>query len=138
MIQMPPELSAARPSLRVGYLSYRVRNNTGAYCLPLRRMAGAASHRDPSTQQHTEGTHKLLKACGTAPSRYRPSYDALSRRQLAAKPLVSVNPVVDIGNYISLRYGVCIGSYDANCIQGSISFAWVVRTRSTGVSPTRR
>ncbi|WP_406644209.1 phenylalanine--tRNA ligase beta subunit-related protein [Pseudomonas quasicaspiana] len=34
----------------------------------------------------------------------------------------SVNPVVDIGNYLSLRYGVCVGSYDANHIHGLVSF----------------
>ncbi len=55
---------------------------------------------------------QIFKAVGTDPSRYRPSAEALIRRLINGKSIPSINPVVDINNYISVKYRIPIGVYD--------------------------
>ncbi|HNR66591.1 MAG TPA: phenylalanine--tRNA ligase beta subunit-related protein [bacterium] len=54
----------------------------------------------------------LYRSLGIDPTRYRPSSEALLRRALLGKPLYRVNTVVDIGNYLSLRFQLPVGIYD--------------------------
>jgi DNA/RNA-binding domain of Phe-tRNA-synthetase-like protein len=62
------------------------------------------------------------RACGRDPQRYRGSAEALLRRVVQAKPLYQVNSVVDTNNLISLRTGMAVGSYDADRINGPVTF----------------
>ena len=55
---------------------------------------------------------QIFRAVGTDPSRYRPSAEALIRRLINGKSIPSINPVVDINNYISVKYRIPIGVYD--------------------------
>lgn len=59
---------------------------------------------------------QIFKAVGTDPSRYRPSAEALIRRLINGKSIPSINPVVDINNYISVKYRIPIGVYDLDLI----------------------
>ncbi|TFF40039.1 B3/4 domain-containing protein [Pseudomonas sp. RIT623] len=116
MIEVASALSTAWPSLRVGFLYCQLAGTVDDGRLP----ALGAGEPDAVAQQNIDSARRLFKACGADPSRYRPSCDALSRRVAGGKPLASVNAVVDIGNCISLRYGVCVGSYDMACLEGPI------------------
>lgn len=52
------------------------------------------------------------------PTKQRPSQEALLRRVLRGEPLPKINPVVDAGNAISIKYLVPIGLYDVAKIRG--------------------
>ena len=62
---------------------------------------------DPRVQPYREAFHAL----GMSPSRYPSSNIALLRRIVKGKALWRVNPVVDLGNAISIGYGVPLGAH---------------------------
>lgn len=49
---------------------------------------------------------------GAEPSRYKASSEALIRRTLKGEPVPRINPLVDIYNYISLKYRTPVGGED--------------------------
>jgi DNA/RNA-binding domain of Phe-tRNA-synthetase-like protein len=53
----------------------------------------------------------VFKAVGTKPNEFRPSIDSLVRRILNDKPLGSINPIVDVGTAISLKYVLPAGAH---------------------------
>lgn len=69
-----------------------------------------------------EASRKSYKACGKDPARYRLSAEALLRRVVSGKGLYQINNVVDQLNLVSISTGFSIGGYDAEQIQGKISF----------------
>lgn len=66
-------------------------------------------------------TKKLYRTLGKDPSRFRPSSDSLLRRVVKGKGLYQVNALVDLNNYLSLKYRLPFGSYDLERIQGAIT-----------------
>ncbi len=68
-------------------------------------------------EHEIQDMRQIFKAVGTDPSRYRPSAEALIRRLINGKSIPSINPVVDINNYISIRYRIPIGVYDLDEIR---------------------
>ena len=69
------------------------------------RLSGMNASEDPRAQSYREAFHAL----GMSPSRYPSSNIALLRRIVKDKALWRVNPVVDLGNAISIGYGVPLG-----------------------------
>ena len=67
-------------------------------------------------------TKEAYRALGKDPSRYRPSAEALTRRVVNGKDLYQVNNIVDLLNLVSLESGFSIGGYDAEKIEGAITF----------------
>ena len=65
----------------------------------------------------------LYRAVGLAPTRYRPSSEALQRRVLQGKPLYRVNRVVDGANLCSLEAALPVGLYDLDELQGDVRAA---------------
>ena len=63
-------------------------------------------------------TRRVYKACGTDPSRYRPSSEALIRRVLQGKQLYQIDTLVDLINLASITYGYSIGGFDAGKFSG--------------------
>lgn len=72
-----------------------------------RRLEGVHASDDPRVQPYREAFHEL----GMSPSRYPSSNIALLRRITKGKGLWRVNPVVDLGNAISIRYGLPLGAH---------------------------
>lgn len=72
-----------------------------------RRLEGAHASEDPRVQPYREAFHEL----GMSPSRYLSSNIALLRRIAKGKGLWRVNPVVDLGNAISIKYGLPLGAH---------------------------
>lgn len=59
------------------------------------------------------GTKKTYKHYGKDPARFRPSSESLWRRLVQQKGLYQINSLVDLNNYLSLRYKIPFGVYDA-------------------------
>ena len=72
-----------------------------------RRLEGVHASDDPRVQPYREAFHEL----GMSPSRYPSSNIALLRRIAKGKGLWRVNPVVDLGNAISIKYGLPLGAH---------------------------
>jgi DNA/RNA-binding domain of Phe-tRNA-synthetase-like protein len=67
-------------------------------------------------------SRKAYKSCGKDPARYRLSAEALLRRVVSGKGLYQINNVVDQLNLVSVSTGFSIGGYDADQIQGNVTF----------------
>ncbi len=69
-----------------------------------------------------KGSRAAYKAFGRNPGRYRVSSEALLRRVKRGDELYHINSVVDVNNLISVRSGLSAGSYDLDCINGTVTF----------------
>jgi len=67
-------------------------------------------------------TREAYKSLGKKPARYRVSSEALHRRIIQGKGLYFINNVVDITNLVSIKSGFGICLYDAEKINGKVSF----------------
>ncbi|MBA5813315.1 hypothetical protein GXP73_04115 [Leuconostoc lactis] len=65
-------------------------------------------------------TKKLYKELGKDPARFRPSSDSLWRRVAKGSGLYQVNTLVDLNNFLSLKYHLPFGSYDLKHLQEPI------------------
>ena len=63
---------------------------------------------------------KVYASFGSKPSEYRSSVEALIRSVLNGRKIPSINPLVDIYNYISLKYTVPVGGEDLGNIKGNL------------------
>lgn len=66
-------------------------------------------------------TRDAYKALGKDPNRYRPASEQLCRRLVQGKGLYFINPLVDLGNYISIATGYSIGVFDYDKIGNQIT-----------------
>ncbi|AQQ52522.1 B3/B4 domain-containing protein [Planococcus lenghuensis] len=62
----------------------------------------------------------VFKALGADPNRYRPSAEALYRRIAKQNYLDPIHSAVDMNTFLSLQYGIPLGLYDADKIQGNV------------------
>lgn len=65
-----------------------------------------------------QATRQAYKRLGKDPNRYRPSSEALRRRNLRELPLYKVDTLVDLINLVSIRSGYSIGGFDVDKIAG--------------------
>jgi len=63
---------------------------------------------------------QAYKKFGSNPQNFRSSIEALARRVLKGGQLQHINKLVDLYNYISLKYLVPVGGEDINSIKGNI------------------
>lgn len=71
------------------------------------RLADMKASDDARVQPYREAFHAL----GMSPSRYPSSNIALLRRIAKGKGFWRVNPIVDLGNAISIKYGLPLGAH---------------------------
>ena len=67
-----------------------------------------------------QSTRKAYKALGKEPNRYRSSAEAMCRRISKERGLYYINNVVDINNYLSIKSGYSMGTYDLAHTKGDI------------------
>lgn len=120
MISLCPQLRELSPTLKPGYLLFTLEPSSGPTLQPAARTFNLDSDCDEQAPANVEGSRRLFKACGVDPSRYRPSADALRRRVAVNNAFPAVSPIVDVNNYLSLKYGICVGSYDLAAVSGPI------------------
>jgi DNA/RNA-binding domain of Phe-tRNA-synthetase-like protein len=128
LLTFSPELKDRCPDFAVGLLSCNVEvlgcheglwREVEALAETLR---GLLNLEDINRHPVIAATRKAYKACGKDPNRYRPSAEALRRRVVQGKGLYRVHPLVDIINLVSLRSGFSIGGFDAERIDGDLSW----------------
>jgi DNA/RNA-binding domain of Phe-tRNA-synthetase-like protein len=106
------------PTLCVGLVVSRGIDNTftrpevdalldSAVCAAETRLAGINASEDHRVQPY----RAAFSALGMSPSRYPSSNIALLRRIAKGKGLWHVNPLVDLGNAISISYGLPLGAH---------------------------
>lgn len=78
----------------------------------------------PSIKQNPiiSATREVYKKCGKDPNRYRPSSEALCRRIVNGKGLYQITTGVDLINLVSFKTGYSIGAFDADLIEGDLSY----------------
>jgi DNA/RNA-binding domain of Phe-tRNA-synthetase-like protein len=64
---------------------------------------------------------EAFRAMGVKPSEFRPSIEAMLRRVLHGQELPSINALVDIGNIVSLRYVLPVGSHAIDVMKSDIA-----------------
>ena len=69
-------------------------------------------------RQVIQSTRRAYKALGKDPNRYRSSAEAMCRRISKERGLYYINNVVDINNYLSIKSGYAMGTYDVRAIRG--------------------
>lgn len=73
-------------------------------------------------REKIQSTRKAYKALGKEPNRYRCSAEAMCRRIAKERGLYYINNVVDINNYLSIKSGYSMGTYDLEQTEGSITW----------------
>ena len=63
---------------------------------------------------------EAYKKFGFSPSQHRSSIEALLRRVVQGKELPSINPIVDLYNYVSLKHILAAGGDDLDKVEGGI------------------
>lgn len=74
-------------------------------------------------REKIQATRKAYKALGKDANRYRCSAEAMCRRISKERGLYYINNVVDINNYLSIKTGYSMGTYDLEKVQGDILWA---------------
>ncbi|KAF5062100.1 B3/4 domain protein [anaerobic digester metagenome] len=74
-------------------------------------------------REKIQSTRKAYKALGKDANRYRCSAEAMCRRISKERELYYINNVVDINNYLSIKTGYSMGTYDLEQVQGDILWA---------------
>ena len=69
-----------------------------------------------------QSARKAYKALGKEPNRYRSSAEAMCRRIAKERGLYYINNVVDINNYLSIKSGYSMGTYDLAHTTGDITW----------------
>lgn len=67
---------------------------------------------------------KAYKRFGSDPHQYRSSVESLVRRVLKGDSIPHINMLVDLYNYISLKYIIPVGGEDTDMIRGSLQLAF--------------
>ena len=84
----------------------------------------ALSGRDLVTLPEVASWREIYKAFGSNPNEYRPSFEALLRRVRSGDPLPQINNLVDLYNYLSIKYYVTAGAEDLDKVKGDISLTF--------------
>lgn len=64
---------------------------------------------------------RALRGFGVDPTQYRSASEALLRRLTKKGTLPSINLLVDIGNLVSIRYGLPVAVFERRALQGAVT-----------------
>jgi DNA/RNA-binding domain of Phe-tRNA-synthetase-like protein len=84
----------------------------------------------PSRHPNILAWRQAFKTFGSDPQKYRCSAEALVRQVLKGNSIWGINPLVDIYNYISLKYVVPVGGEDIKAIVGDVQLTPATGTES--------
>ena len=72
---------------------------------------------------------EIYRAFGSNPKDFRSSVESLLRRARAGgKPIPDINPLVNIYNYLSLKYHMPVGAEDLDKVTGDIALGFAIGT----------
>ncbi len=100
---------AAPPGLQRAYLEEQSRVLQRIGSMPLSKLETLA------------GWRAAFRQFGVDPTQYRSAAEALLRRLTKKGDIPSINPIVDICNLVSIRYGLPVAAFDRRSLQGTIT-----------------
>ncbi len=116
------------PEVRVGVLVLRGIANGGKSKKITEALRGAEEKGKGELQNidfgelpETAVWRQVYREFGSDPHDYRSSVEALLRRVKAGKPLPEINKLVDLYNYLSIKYRIPAGAEDLDKVEGDIS-----------------
>lgn len=75
----------------------------------------------PSEHPNIKSWREAYKVFGVDPSRYNPSNEALARQVLKGRDFWGIHPLVDLYNYISIKYILPVGGEDMDTLEGGLA-----------------
>lgn len=127
-IKISKELSALCPCSTLMVLSYEAEvQKSSAELLALLDKTIKELHKrytmsDLPEIPHIKDTRTAYRNFGKSPSAYRNAAEAMLRRIVKGNGLYHINNVVEINNLISVTTGYSVGSYDTDCLSGTVSW----------------
>lgn len=85
-----------------------------------RHLKETLSMEQIKTREHIAQTRACCTALGKEVNRYRNSSEAMHRRILKDRELYQINNVVEVNNLISIQTGYSLGTYDVDCLTGTV------------------
>ena len=76
--------------------------------------------KDLSSIRSIKSWREAYSSFDAKPKDYKSSIEALAKRVLKGEQLPSINGLVDLGNYISIKYVLPVGGEDLNVVKGAI------------------
>jgi DNA/RNA-binding domain of Phe-tRNA-synthetase-like protein len=130
--KIDPQIFARFPGIRIGVLILQgIDNGKGQQgALKILREEEKKQNSllqgvDFGTLPETAGWRPIYEAFGSKPRDYRSSVEALLRRVRAGSgSLPSINPLVDLYNYISIHYYLPVGAEDLGKVVGDIKLTY--------------
>ncbi len=126
-IHISETIAKACPHFRIGAIEATIDNSldTTALWQAMEREVTAIKEQYVmaaiNKREEIAATRTVYKQLGKDPNRYRPSAESLCRRVVSGKELYRINMVVDLINWVSMRYGYSIGGFDAAHIIGNLT-----------------
>ncbi len=74
----------------------------------------------PTEHPNIKSWREAYKAFGADPGRYNPSNEALARQVLKGRDFWGIHPLVDIYNYVSIKYMIPVGGEDMDTLEGGL------------------
>lgn len=125
-----PEVFDKLPELYIGALVVKGIDNTKDYPQVTEFLDECVQnlHRDLAGQKIKEHPFILpfrgaFNALGMNPNKFMPSIEALASRIEKGKGMPHINPIVDLGNAISLKYLLPIGAHPLQALDEEVRFA---------------
>lgn len=126
-LEISPEVFAKFPGLNVGVVVIKGANNRGQSGeivklieMKEREIREKYKLESLSQQPKIQAWRKAYSAFGAKPKKYKSSVESLYRMILKGIELRSINPIVDVYNFISLKYMVPVGGDDIDKVAGNI------------------
>ncbi|MFQ5721694.1 MAG: B3/4 domain-containing protein [Candidatus Aminicenantales bacterium] len=126
-LEISPEVFAKFPGLNVGVVVIKGANNRGQSGeivklieMKEREIRERYKLECLSQQPKIQAWRKAYSAFGAKPKKYKSSVESLYRMILKGIELRSINPIVDVYNFISLKYMVPVGGDDIDKVAGNI------------------
>ena len=122
-LKIVKEIIGKYPELEIGVIVVKGANNKGCEKTRLSEIEDKLKHEiDAETITEIPAIAKwreVYKSFGAKPSKYRNSAEALLKSALT-RGIPSINKLVDIYNYISLKYTMTVGGEDIEKIEGCL------------------
>jgi len=121
------DVIAAYPGITIGVLSIYDMVNTGNVSKIMELLRAEEERQktilpaeDLGSLPEVSAWREIYRSFGSKPKDYRSSVESLLRRARSSKELPDINPLVNLYNYISLKYHLPAGAEDLDAVQGNI------------------
>ncbi len=131
-----PTIFEKYPGVEIGVLDIHGMDNSGHNneILSLLRKEEAHQHEQLANTElgslpEIGAWRKIYKSFGSDPHDFLSSVEAVLRRaRRGVNPLPQINNLVDLYNYISLKYHMPVGAEDSDKIQGDVRLGFMIGT----------